>query len=69
MPGRRCRDPEARDITPAERLKRIEYEFAQSILLSEMLDSLTVVPQPKDDPLPRSRSWPAFPSGDTSFTG
>ncbi|MBP6677943.1 MAG: phosphatase PAP2 family protein [Paracoccus sp.] len=44
--------PHQKPLSPAKRLRRIEYDFAQMILLSDMLDSLTVVPPPKDKSLP-----------------
>ncbi|WP_374634504.1 phosphatase PAP2 family protein [Paracoccus sp. (in: a-proteobacteria)] len=44
--------PRPQPLSPAKRLRRLEYDFAQMILLSDMLDSLTVVPPPKDKALP-----------------
>ena len=44
--------PHRQPLSPAMRLRRIEYDFAQMILLNEMLDSLTVVPPAQDMPLP-----------------
>ncbi|WP_052081466.1 phosphatase PAP2 family protein [Paracoccus halophilus] len=43
--------PHREPLSPAKRLGRIEFAFAQSVLLSEMLDSLTIAPEPDQNPL------------------